>query len=109
MSNFDTRHLFLFQSDVNGFEDKYAPVLVTDVERSATSPLPTIFSRNSGTSFHARVAWINKYLDGDINLQGNDTFRPDRSDTAGQGDTTIDGSTSASPGWHGSALARQPG
>jgi carboxyl-terminal processing protease len=80
MTNLDSRHLYLLQNDVNGFEDKYAPVLVTDVRLLGDlSPAYDIFEKFRD-AIHARVAWINKYLDGDINLQGNDTFRPDRSD-----------------------------
>jgi carboxyl-terminal processing protease len=79
MSNLDSRHLFLLQSDVTAFQDKYAPKLVTDVEYLGDlDPAYDIFQKYREV-FHARVAWINKYLDGDVNLQGNDTFRPDRS------------------------------
>ncbi|HTB64164.1 MAG TPA: carboxy terminal-processing peptidase, partial [Opitutales bacterium] len=80
MANLDARHLMLLQSDVTAFQDKYSPELVQDVEMLGDlSPAYDIF-KQFRQDFHARVDWINKYLDGDIDLQSKDTFAPDRTD-----------------------------
>ncbi len=82
MGNLDSRHLFLLQSDVKGFEDQFAPRLVHDVrELGDLKPAYTIFKKFQD-SVHERVTWINKYLDGNVNLKGKDTYRPDRTDSA---------------------------
>lgn len=82
MSNLDSRHLFLLQSDVKGFQDQFAPRLVRSVrELGDLNSAYTIFKKFQD-SVHERVTWINKYLDGDINLKGNDTYRADRTDAA---------------------------
>jgi len=81
MANLDSRHLFLLQSEVTGFQDQYAPQLVHDVrELGDLTPAYTIFNKFSD-AVHQRVAWINKYLDGDVNLQAKDTYHPDRIDS----------------------------
>ncbi|HVU36723.1 MAG TPA: carboxy terminal-processing peptidase [Opitutales bacterium] len=80
MANLDSRHLFLLQGDVKGFQDQYAPQLVREVrELGDLQPAYAIFKKFQDT-VHQRVAWINQYLDGNINLKSNDSYRPDRTD-----------------------------
>jgi carboxyl-terminal processing protease len=82
MANLDARHLILLQSDVTAFQDKYSPVLVQDVELLGDlTPAYDIFKKFRD-DFHARVDWINKFLDGNVDIQGKDTFTPDRTDAA---------------------------
>jgi len=82
MANLDSRHLFLLQSDVSGFQSLFGPQLVHDVEELGDlDPAYTIFKKFQD-SVHQRVAWINKYLDSDLDLQANDTYKPDRTDAA---------------------------
>jgi len=82
MSNLDMKHLFLLQGDVSAFQDQYADVVVKDVrELGSLDPAYAIFKKFD-QSVHDRVTWINKYLDGDLNLEAKDSFRPDRTDAA---------------------------
>jgi len=81
MENLDERHLFLLQPDVTGFQDQFAPTLVHNLkELGNLDPAYAIFTKFQ-SRLHERVAWINKFLDSDIDLAGKDTFQPDRTDS----------------------------
>jgi len=83
ISNLDTKHLFLLQSDVDGFQAKYGKdVLDTDVEKLGSLDSAYAIFKKFQDNVHTRVDWINKYLDSDLNLQASDTFRPDRTEAA---------------------------
>ena len=82
MANLDFRHLFLLQSDVTQFQDRYGPVLIRDVRNLGDlSPAYEIFKKFEASA-QERVTWINKYLDTDLDLQSSDTYHPDRTEAA---------------------------
>ncbi len=83
ISNLDTKHLFLLQSDVDGFEQQYnKDVLETNVQKLGSLDYAYTIFKKFQDNVHNRVDWINKYLDSDLNLQASDTYRPDRTDSA---------------------------
>jgi len=83
ISNLDTKRLFFLQSDVDGFQAQYnKDVLETDVQKLGSLDSAYAIFKKFQDNVHARVEWINKYLDGDLNLQTNDTYKPDRTEAA---------------------------
>jgi len=83
MSDLDSQlHLFFLQSDATAFEDKYGNEIISDVvEQGKLEPAYVIYNAYLD-KVRARVAWIDKRLEGDIDLTATDTYQADRTDAA---------------------------
>jgi carboxyl-terminal processing protease len=80
MSDLDPLHLFLLETDVKGFQDKYAPSLADSVrELGDLGPAFAIFEKTRDR-VKDRVDWINKRLSGNFDLTSKDMYQPDRTD-----------------------------
>ncbi|MGA2052825.1 MAG: carboxy terminal-processing peptidase, partial [Opitutales bacterium] len=80
MSDLDPLHLFLLQSDVKGFDDKYAPTLAYTIrELGDLGPAFAIFD-TTRDRVKERVDWIDKRLQGDFDLTSKEMYQPDRTD-----------------------------
>jgi carboxyl-terminal processing protease len=81
MTDLDSRHLFLLDSDVTGFQDQFAPTLVHNMKDLGNiEPAYAIFEKFRDR-VRERVDWIDKRLDGDFDLTAKDTYHPDRDDS----------------------------
>jgi carboxyl-terminal processing protease len=80
MGDLDPTHLFFLETDVKGFQDKYAPTLAYNIRELGNIDAAYAIFDQFQDRVAERIAWINQQLNGTIDLEGNDTYRPDRTD-----------------------------
>ena len=77
MENVDVFKLFFTANDVQHYQDFFSPSIEIMLRQGALLPAFSIYSRFIERA-ESRLEWIKKRMDQPFDLDGKDTFRPDR-------------------------------
>ncbi len=77
MENIDAFKLFFTANDVQHYQDFFSPSIEIMLRQGALLPAFSIYSRFMERA-ESRLEWIKKRMDQPFDLDGRDTFRPDR-------------------------------
>ncbi len=81
LHDFDVNRLYLLQSDVNGFKERYSGSMPDFLESGHLDPAFKMFL-TFRDRVRDRVTWVKEYLSQDFTLDGEFTYKPDRKDAS---------------------------